>query len=98
MLDRLNCEMRESLQQTCAEKGHDLYAAYRSNRVEWLLAMARRGCGAVILPESSIPEEPNLIALPIAGIEINRNIVSLRYLHQPSRPEVEVLVQEMARR
>lgn len=98
MLDRLNCEMREALQQTCAEKGHDLYAAYRSNRVEWLLAMARRGSGAVILPESSIPEEPNLISLPIAGIEINRNIVALRYLHQPSRPEVEVLVQEMARR
>ena len=91
-------EMCELLQQTCAEKGHDLYAAYRSNRVEWLLAMARRGSGAVILPESSIPEEPNLISLPIAGIEINRNIAALRYLHQPSRPEVEVLVQEMVRR
>jgi len=98
MLDRLNCEMRESLHQTCAEKGHELYAAYRSNRVEWLLAMARRGSGVVVLPDSSIPEEPNLVSLPIAGIEINRNIVALRYLHQPSRPEVDVLVQEMARR
>ncbi len=96
MLDRLNCEMRESLYQKCAECGHELYAAYRSNRVEWLLAMARIGSGVVILPDSSIPEEPGLISLPIDGLEMKRNVVALRYLHQPSRSEVDVLVHEMA--
>ena len=90
--------MRESLRQTCAEAGHDLYAAYRSNRVEWLLAMARRGSGVVILPDSAIPEEPSLVSLPITGVEIRRDIIALRYLHQPSRPEVDILVQEMADR
>ena len=97
MLDRLNCEMRESLHQSFAESGHDLYAAYRSNRVEWLLAMARRGSGVVILPDSSIPDEPSLVSLPIDGLEIERSIVALRYLHQPSRHEVETLVKEIAR-
>ncbi|MEM1439601.1 MAG: LysR family transcriptional regulator [Pseudomonadota bacterium] len=98
MLDRLNCEMRESLHQSCEERGHNLYAAYRSNRVEWLLAMARKESGVVILPESAIPDEPGLISLPIDGLEIRRNIVALRYKHQPPRPEVETLVKEMARR
>ncbi|MDJ0751720.1 MAG: LysR family transcriptional regulator [Woeseiaceae bacterium] len=97
MLDRLNCEMRESLHQTCAERGHDLYAAYRSNRLEWLLAMARKGSGVVVLPDSSIPDEPSLVSLPIDGLEMKRNIFALRYSHQPSRPEIETLVKEMAR-
>ncbi|MFK8052162.1 MAG: LysR family transcriptional regulator [Woeseiaceae bacterium] len=98
MLDRLNCEMRESLYQTCAESGHNLYAAYRSNRVEWLLALAKRGSGVVILPDSAIPDEPSLVSMPIDGLEIKRNIVALRYLHQASRPEVETLVMKLARR
>lgn len=96
MLDRLNCEMRESLYQTCAEKGHTLYAAYRSNRVDWLLAMARKGSGVVILPESSIPDDQGLIAVPIDGLSIERGITAVRYRPQPSRPEVDLLVKEMA--
>ena len=37
MLDRLNCEMRDTLHGACADHGHELYAAYRSNRVDWLV-------------------------------------------------------------
>lgn len=98
MLDRLNCEMRESLYAVCTERGHDLYAAYRSNRVDWLLAMARKGSGVVILPESAIPDEPTLVSLPVDDLEIRRTVVAVRYSHQPSRPEVETLVTEVARR
>ena len=98
MLDRLNCEMRESLRETCAAGGHNLYAAYRSNRVGWLLAMARRGSGVVVLPENSIPDDGSLVSLPLEGLEIERSVVALRYRHQPSRTEVETLVKEMARR
>ncbi len=98
MLDRLNCEMRESLHQTCAENGHSLYAAYRSNRLEWLLAMARKGSGVVVLPDSSIPDEPSLVSLPIDGLVISRLVVAVRYKHQPSRPEVETLTSEMTGR
>lgn len=96
MLDRLNCEMRESLLQTCASRGHDLYAAYRSNRVEWLLAMTRNGSGVVILPNTAIPKEAGLVSLPIEDIEIERNVSAIRYRHQPSRREVEVLIKQMA--
>lgn len=94
MLDRLNCEMRESLRSTCAESGHNLYAAYRSNRVEWLLAMARQGSGVLVLPQSAIPDDPGFVSLPIDGLSIEREVFALRYRHQPSRPEVDVLIQE----
>ncbi len=97
MLDRLNCEMRDALHTTCAEQGHTLYAAYRSNRVDWLLELARNGSGALILPATAIPNEPGLVSLPIADVEIEREIVALRFRHQPSRKEADALVKELAR-
>jgi len=88
--------MRDPLLKTYAEHGHTLYAAYRSNRVDWLLELARIGSGAVILPVTAIPDEKDLISLPIEGIEIERKINALRYRHQPSRPEADELVKEFA--
>lgn len=97
MLDRPNCEMRDTLHSTCADHGHELYAAYRSNRVEWLIALARQGSGAVILPVTAIPTDNGLISIPIEGIEIAREVVALRYRHQTSRPETSDLIREIAR-
>lgn len=97
MLDRPNCEMRDTLHGTCADRGHDLYAAYRSNRVDWLIELARQGSGAVILPVTAIPEQADLVSLPISDVEIVREVVALRYRHQASRPETNDLIREFAR-
>jgi DNA-binding transcriptional LysR family regulator len=97
MLDRPNCEMRDTIHASCADLGHVLYAAYRSNRVDWLLDLARQGSGAVILPSTAIPEDDGLVALPIEGIEIAREVKALRYRHQTSRPETNELVREILR-
>ena len=97
MLDRLNCEMRDTLHNTCADHGQDLYAAYRSNRVNWLIELARQGSGALILPATAIPRDDRLVSLPIEGVEISRDVVALRYRHQTSRPETNELVREISR-
>lgn len=97
LLDRPNCEMREALHQTCADGGLTLYAAYRSNRLDWLLELARRGSGAVVLPETAIPEGPGLTARPIAGVDMERQVSAVRYRHQPSRPEADELLRYIAR-
>ena len=97
MLDRPNCEMRDTLHSTCAERGHVLYAAYRSNRIEWLLELARKGSGAVILPDTAIPDDPDLIALDIQDLEIARDVSALRFRHQASRPEANELLREISR-
>ena len=97
LLDRPNCEMRDTLHGTCADKGHRLYAAYRSNRVDWLLELARKGSGAVVLPETAIPRDAGLVSRPIEGVEIERQVIALRYRHQPSRLEADELVKELAR-
>lgn len=97
LLDRPNCEMREVLHATCTERGHALYAAYRSNRVDWLLELARRGAGAVVLPETAIPEDAGLVSRPIEDATIDRQVAAVRHRHQPSRPEADDLVRELAR-
>lgn len=96
LLDRPNCEMRDVLHGTCSEQGHALYAAYRSNRVDWLLELARCGAGAVVLPETAIPRDAGLVSRPIEGIGIERQVVAVRFRHQPSRPEADELVKELA--
>lgn len=97
MLDRPNCEMRDTLHTTCSDHGHVLYAAYRSNRVDWLLELARQGSGAVILPTTAVPTDPAIVSLPIEGIEIAREVFALRFRHQTSRPEANELVQALSR-
>ncbi len=97
LLDRLNCEMRDTLFGNCADRGHVLYAAYRSNRVEWLLELARKGSGAVILPATAIPDDPALTSLTIADMEIERNVYALRFRHQTSRLEANELLREFSR-
>lgn len=97
LLDRPNCEMRDVLHGTCAERGHALYAAYRSNRVDWLLDLARRGAGAVVLPATAIPDDAGLVSRPLDGVGIERQVVAVRFRHQPSRPESDELMRELAR-
>ncbi len=97
MLDRPNCEMRDTLHATCSDLGHALYASYRSNRVDWLIDLARQGSGAVILPETAIPNDIALTTMPIEDMHIQRDVVALRYRHQAGRPEADELVKEMAR-
>lgn len=97
MLDRPNCEMRDALHGTCANYGHELYASYRSNRVDWLLELARQGSGAVILPSTAIPTDAGLVSIPIDGFDISRSISALRYRHQTTRPEANDLIREIAR-
>lgn len=94
LLDRPNCEMRDALKKTCADRGYSLYAAYRSNRVDWLIQLARQGSGAVILPETAIPKEPGLVDLPIEDVDIQRQVYALRHRHQPSHSAVNNLLRE----
>ncbi len=95
MLDRLNCEMREFIRTTSANRGCRLYAAYRSNRVDWLLELARNGTGFLILPETAIPNEKGLVKLSIEDVQIDRQVAALRCRFQPSRPEAHDLVREL---
>lgn len=95
LLDRPNCEMRDALLAACAAEGHALYAACRSNRVDWLLHLAAAGAGVVVLPETAVPADPRLVARPLAAPGLSRKVEAVTCRHQPRRPEAEALIREI---
>ncbi len=69
-LDRLNCELRETLKTICNDCEITLYATYRSNNEEWILNMVRAGIGVALIPEYTL--------------SLNADDVGFNYLNQPA--------------
>ncbi len=97
LLDRPNCEMREVLYDMCRARGVGLYAAYRSNRVDWLVRMVADGMGVVVLPETAVPDGSGLVMRSLADAPLTRTVAAIRRRHQPSRPEIERLIGTLSR-
>jgi DNA-binding transcriptional LysR family regulator len=53
-LDRLACEMREQVAVVCAARGMELYAAYRTDREDWVQSLVQAGLGFAFMPEHSV--------------------------------------------
>jgi DNA-binding transcriptional LysR family regulator len=53
-VDRLACEMRERLAGACAARGMELYAAYRTDREDWVQSLVQAGLGFAFMPEHSL--------------------------------------------
>ncbi|WP_437764450.1 LysR family transcriptional regulator [Sorangium sp. So ce281] len=53
-LDRLACEMREQVTGACAARRVDLYAAYRTDREDWVQSLVHAGLGFAFMPEHSV--------------------------------------------
>jgi DNA-binding transcriptional LysR family regulator len=77
-LDRLNCELRETLRGVCLGRQINLYAAYRSNSEEWILSMVRAGIGVALMPEFTIPKQPDkLMFCYLEDPEIRRTVYAI---------------------
>ncbi len=53
-LDRLACEMREKVAAAYAARGMELYAAYRTDREDWVQSLVQAGLGFAFMPEHSL--------------------------------------------
>lgn len=92
-LDRLNCELRETLRNVCQGRQVNLYAAYRSNSEEWILSMVRAGIGVALMPEFTITKNADKIQVRyLSDPEIRRTICAIFPPTSTAKPEVaEVL-------
>ena len=53
-LDRLACELREKVAGAYAARGMELYAAYRTDREDWVQSLVQAGLGFAFMPEHSV--------------------------------------------
>lgn len=53
-VDRLACELRETVMAVCGQRKVELYAAFRSAREDWVESMALAGLGFAFMPRYSV--------------------------------------------
>ena len=53
-VDRLACELREAVMAACGQRKVELYAAFRSEREDWVESMVLAGLGFAFMPEYSV--------------------------------------------
>lgn len=53
-VDRLACEMREKVVAACAARDVELYAAYRTDREDWVQSLVQAGLGFAFMPQHSL--------------------------------------------
>ena len=71
-VDRLACEMRQAVLQTCESSGLELYAKFRSEREDWVQSMVAAGLGFAFIPEHAVLVE-NVVTRPLFQ-NLSRNI------------------------
>ncbi|GAB6139312.1 LysR family transcriptional regulator [Methylosoma difficile] len=92
-LDRLNCELRESLKVICQDREINLYAAYRSNSEEWIVNMVRAGIGVALMPEFTLPKQAaDIQCRYLSDPEINRQLYAIHSQQSIKKAEVKALV------
>ncbi len=89
-VDRLACELREAVMGVCREKNIELYAAFRSNREDWVQSMVLAGLGFAFMPKYSVTLA-GLVARPLVDPAVEREILAVDVRGRQRSPETQLL-------
>ncbi|WP_437779446.1 LysR family transcriptional regulator [Sorangium sp. So ce1097] len=88
-LDRLACEMRERVTAACAARDVALYAAYRTDREDWVQSLVHAGLGFAFMPEHSVLLS-EASQRPLVDPPIQRTIALVRSGDRTPTPAVQL--------
>jgi DNA-binding transcriptional LysR family regulator len=89
-VDRLACELRETVLSVCRERKVELYAAFRSNREDWVQAMVLAGLGFAFMPRYSVTLA-GLVSRPLVDPAVDREILAVDVRGRQRAPETQLL-------
>jgi DNA-binding transcriptional LysR family regulator len=89
-IDRLGCELRESITHLCAEQNIELYANFRTEQEGWIECLVRAGVGFAFLPEHSILS-PHTVRRPLLRPALQRTICLMRSVEHSISPAAKLL-------
>jgi LysR family hydrogen peroxide-inducible transcriptional activator len=95
-LRRINCEVADIFARSLDEHHSHPHTVYRSDRDDWILAMAAAGAGYAFMPERTAIDG-QLIAKPLVDPEIWREVSLATVRGRPHSPAVGALVREAMR-
>ena len=90
-VDRLSCELRETVMEVCRNHNVTLYARFRSEREDWVQAMVLARIGFAFMPECSVTL-PDLLQRPLIDPEVSRTISLLSVPGRPYSPATAAMV------
>ena len=90
-VDRLACEMRETVMKVCDDMGVRLYARFRSEREDWVQAMVSAGIGFAFVPEYSVTN-PDAVHRPLSEPAVERTICLVSVPGRAHPPAVAALL------
>lgn len=73
-VDRLACELRETVMGVCKQRHVELYAGFRSDREDWVQSMVLAGLGFAFMPEHSVTLS-GLLTRPLVDPAVERAVV-----------------------
>jgi LysR family transcriptional regulator, hydrogen peroxide-inducible genes activator len=91
-LERINCEFGVVGERVFNDLGVGGETVYRSDRDDWVLAMAAAGLGYAFMPEHLVTH-PGVIAIPLVEPEFWREVNLVTVCGRPTSPATGVLIQ-----
>lgn len=92
-LERINCEYAQFAERIFTERGVSDRTVYRSDRDDWILAMAAAGLGYAFMPQHCA-SHPDVVVRPLIEPEIWREISLITVRGRPHSAAVGALVSE----
>jgi DNA-binding transcriptional LysR family regulator len=90
---RTNCEYNGEADKIFDAQKVDCPTVYRSERDDWIMAMAAAGLGYAFMPALSV-DAPNVVARPLVEPEVWREVALVTVRGRPHSPSVGALVRE----
>jgi DNA-binding transcriptional LysR family regulator len=91
-LERINCEFGVLGDEVFNRLGVDGKTVYRSDRDDWVLAMAAAGLGYAFMPKH-LTTHPSVVAIPLVEPEFWREVSLVTVRGRPHSPAVGALIQ-----
>ncbi|HXN14770.1 MAG TPA: LysR family transcriptional regulator [Usitatibacter sp.] len=93
-IDRLACELRETVRAVCSERKIELYAAFRSDREDWIQSMVLAGLGFAFMPEYSVTLK-GVLSRPLVDPPVQRAILAAEMRGRNRSPATKLLFDAM---
>ena len=93
-VDRLGCELRETVMAICGQRKVELYAAFRSEREDWVESMALAGLGFAFMPRYSV-RLGGLQQRPLLDPVVERTVVVADVRGRQRPPAARLFVEDL---
>lgn len=90
-VDRLACEMRDTVMALCGRDKIELYATYRSEREDWIQSMVMAEMGFAFMPEYSVTLN-GMLSRPLVEPVVERMVSAVTMAGRPHAPAVAAFI------